>query len=307
MTSSDLTTGTTTASTRTLEVPGAVLTYDVRGDLGAATAQVPALVIVGTPMPAQGFVTLAEAFADRPVVTYDPRNTGRSHRTGPSSEVTPTPEDHAEDIHAIVTALQPELGHAQVDLFGSSGGAINALALATAHPDDLRVVVAHEPPSSKVLPDADVLHAACLAVKDAYQRSGFGLGMAKFIVLVSTQGPFGEDYLTQPDPDPAMFGMPTADDGSRDDPLMENMTTIPVWGPDLDALRDVGCRVVLGVGEDSGENLAARAPRAIAAAIGTEAVVFPGDHTGFAGGEYGQTGKPAAFATRLREVLDQPA
>ena len=125
---------------------------------------------------------------------------------------------------------------------------------------------------------------------DSYRASGFGLGMAKFIALVSEQGEFGPDYADRPDPDPAAFGMPTVDDGSRNDPLMNNMITIPVWAPDRDALRAIRCRVVLAVGEESGETLAARAPRAIAAQGGGELVVFPGDHIGFAGGEYGQTG-----------------
>lgn len=290
----------TSVDTRTLEVPGAVLTYDVRGDLAAATAAAPALVLIGTPMTADGFTTLAGAFGDRPVITYDPRNTGRSRRTG---DATPTPEDHAADVHAIVTALRPELGSPQVDLFGSSGGAINALALVAAHPEDLRVVVAHEPPSCPVLPDSGVLADVCADVLESYRRAGFGLGLAKFIALVSAQGPLGPDYLDRPDPDPAAFGLPTADDGSRDDPLMNNMATIPVWGPDLDALRAAPCRLVLAVGEDSGETLAARAPRTIAAGLGMDPVVFPGDHTGFAGGEFGQVGRPVEFAATLRGVL----
>lgn len=134
-----------TLETRELEVPGPVLAHDVHGDPRTATAQAPAPVLIGTPMTADGFTTLARAFADRPVVTYDPRNTGRSRCI---TAETPTPEDHAADVHAIVEALRPELGGPQVDVFGSSGGAIDALALAAAHPEDLRVVVAHEPPSS---------------------------------------------------------------------------------------------------------------------------------------------------------------
>ena len=176
------------ADTRTLEVPGAVLTYDVRGDLAAATASAPALVLAGTPMTAEPFSALAERFDDRPVITYDPRNTGRSRWT---TGTTPTPEDHASDLHAIITALRPELGSPEVDLLGSSGGAINGLALAIAHPEDLRTLVAHEPPSCPVLPDADVLLAACRHVQESYERAGYGLGMATFIALTSAQGAAG--------------------------------------------------------------------------------------------------------------------
>lgn len=292
-------TGTTaepTVSTRTLSTPDAELTFDIRGDLAAATPQRPALFIIGTPMAAAGFVTLASQFADRPVITYDPRNVGRSRRTDPSR--TPTPEDHAADLHAIIT----EVG-GPVDLFGSSGGAINGLALAIGHPEDLRVLVAHEPPAGGALPDADAIRMACQDVYDSYQRSGFGLGMAKFIALVMAQGELGVDYTEGPDPDPEAFGLPTADDGSRDDPLMNNMVTIPVWGPDPAALRAAGCRVVLGVGEESGQTLAARGARAVAERSGLDLVTFPGGHDGFSGGEYGPPGKPVEFAATLRAVL----
>lgn len=283
--------------THSLSVPGAELTYDVRGASVSATAERPTLLIVGTPMGAEGFVTLADHFADRPVVTYDPRNVGRSRCTDPS--VTPTPTDHAADLAAIIETVG-----GPVDLFGSSGGAINALALASARPELLRVVVAHEPPSAPSLPDGEHLVAACHAVLDTYRRSGFGAGMAKFIALVSEQGEIGPDYADRPDPDPAMFGLPVEDDGTRDDPLMQNMTTIPVWAPDPTALQEATCRIVLAVGAESGASMAARAPRAIAARTGLELAEFPGDHGGFAGGEYGHVGKAAEFAARLQEILD---
>ena len=118
-----------TVNTRALSVPGAELTYDVHGDLSSVTAERPPLFLIGTPMAAAGFVTLAGHMADRPVITYDPRNVGRSKRHDES--VTPTPEDHAADLHAIIA----EIG-GPVDLFGSSGGAINGLALAIAHPEE---------------------------------------------------------------------------------------------------------------------------------------------------------------------------
>jgi hypothetical protein len=50
--------------------------------------------------------------------------------------------------------------------------------------------------------------------------------------------------------------------------------------------------------------LAARAGRNAAEKLGASPVVFPGDHGGFLGGEYGQTGKPDEFAAALREVLE---
>jgi len=46
---------------------------------------------------------------------------------------------------------------------------------------------------------------------------------------------------------------------------------------------------------------------AVAERLGTTPVTFPSGHGGFFGGEYGQTGEPDAFATRLRQVLTAQA
>ena len=49
--------------------------------------------------------------------------------------------------------------------------------------------------------------------------------------------------------------------------------------------------------------MAARGARSVAAAVGVPVTEFAGDHGGFLGGEYGQTGEPDAFAADLRAVL----
>jgi len=80
--------------------------------------------------------------------------------------------------------------------------------------------VALEPPAAQELPDRVAALAACETIKQTYLREGFGPAMAKFIALVSYQGPIPDRFADQPGPDPATFGLPTADDGSRDDPLL---------------------------------------------------------------------------------------
>ncbi len=132
--------------------------------------------------------------------------------------------------------------------------------------------------------------------------------MAAFIGVVSHRGPFTAEFLAQPAPDPAMFGMPTEDDGSRNDPMLaQTILTIPAYEPDFDALRAASTRIVLAAGEESTGELANRGAFAVAERLGTEPVVFPSDHGGFLGGEYGQTGKPEAFAAKLRDVLSADA
>jgi hypothetical protein len=117
-------------------------------------------------------------------------------------------------------------------------------------------------------------------------------------------GEMPDGYRT-PTVDPAQFGLPTQDDGSRDDPLLaQNVRTITGYQPDVDALRAAQTRIVLARGAASGQTMAARGADAMAALLETEPAVFPGSHGGFMGDEYGQPGEPDAFAARLREVLD---
>lgn len=281
-------------TTRTVRAPGATLIYDVRP--GTSNDE-PPLFLIGSPMGASGFGTLAGHFPDRTVVTYDPRGAERSTKDDPASES--SPDEHADDLHRIIQ----EVG-GPVDLFASSGGAVNALALVANHPGDVRTLIAHEPPASATLPDRDELLAVCRDIRETYLREGFGPAMAKFIGLVSQQGPITADYRERPAPDPTVFGLPTADDGSRSDPLLgQNMVTCNAYEHDFDALRRAPTRIVIGAGEETGEALPRRAALAVAERLGGAAVTFPGGHDGFLGGEYGQTGKPDEFAAKLREQL----
>jgi pimeloyl-ACP methyl ester carboxylesterase len=286
----------TEQTTRTLEAPGATLAFDVHpGD----SIDIAPLFLIGSPMAAPGFGTLASHFTDRTVITYDPRGSERSALADPTTP--PTADDHGDDLHRIIE----EIGGGPVDLFASSGGAVNALALVAAHSDDVRTLVAHEPPMPSVLPDRDAALAASRAVNETYKQRGWGAGMAHFIAVVSHEGEFPGDYAQQPAPDPQMFGMPTEDDGSRTDPLLAYALVGSIgYEPDFDALRAASTRIVMAAGNEEG-TMANRGAYGVAERLGTTVVVFPSGHGGFLGGEYGQTGEPDAFAAKLREVLDE--
>jgi hypothetical protein len=127
--------------------------------------------------------------------------------------------------------------------------------------------------------------------------------MAKFIVLVSHKGAIPADFAEQP-VDPAMFGLPTQDDGSRNDALVgQNIITCTHYEPDFDALGATRTRLIFAAGEESEGELAHRGAEAAARRLDMTPLVFPSNHGGFLGGEYGQTGKPDEFAATLREVL----
>jgi hypothetical protein len=129
-------------------------------------------------------------------------------------------------------------------------------------------------------------------------------GMTHFIAVVSHRGSFTPEVVAQPAPDPAMFGMPTGDDGDRNDAMLgKTILTIPAYEPDFDALRAAPTRIVFAAGVGSDGEMAHRGAVAAAERLGAEPVTFPSDHGGFLGGEYGQTGDPDAFAAKLRQVL----
>lgn len=274
----------------TLDLPGATLTYEVREARSESTA--PVLLMIGSPMDASGFAALADRFPDRTVVTYDPRGVGRSPRA--DGVTAATPDEHAEDLHRLIS----ELDVGPVDIFASSGGAVNALALVSRHPEGVHTLVAHEPPLATVLPDRDEALAATDDIHETYQRDGFGPAMAKFIAFTSVRGPTPPGFPNHA-PNPADVGLPTEDDGSRDHPLLgPHMVYVTRYEPDFDSLRAASTRIVLAGGAESEGTFPYRAALAVAERLGTEAVIFPSHHGGFH-----EQGDPDAFAATLHRVL----
>ena len=221
----------TEPTTHTLEAPGAVLTYDVRRNDSSTEP------VLSDRRLADGREWLRDA--GRSLRRPDGRDLRPARRRAqpegrPVAES--TPDQHADDISRVIA----ELGVGPVDLFASSGGAVNALALVARHPEQVRMLVAHEPPAAEIVPDREAALAGATRTSTTPTcTSGFGPGMARFIALVSHKGPITADTSSQPAPDPAMFGLPTEDDGSRTDALLaQNMITCTHYKLDFDALRE---------------------------------------------------------------------
>jgi pimeloyl-ACP methyl ester carboxylesterase len=204
------------------------------------------------------------------------------------------PVEHAEDLHQLIC----ELDAGPVDIFGSSGGAVNALALVTRYPEDVRTLIAHEPPLATVLADREEALAATDDIHETYERDGFGPAMAKFIAFTSVRGPTPPDFPNHA-PNPADTGLPTEDDGSRNHPLLgPHMVYVTRYEPDFDSLREAPTRIVVAGAAEGEGTFPHRAALAVAERLGTEPVIFPSHHGGF-----GQQGEPEAFAATLRRVL----
>ena len=268
----------------TLKVPGAHLYYEVRGS-GPVL-----LLMPGGPADATGFRRIAdELAAHHTVVTYDPRGLSRSQLEGPLDEERLI-EVFADDVHRLLAAVTRE----KADVFASSGGAVIALDLAARHPEQLRAVVLHEPPSPTLLPDPAHVRAVMEEITATYRSAGIGPAVQIF------------SDLTRSGPPPAPESEPTPEMQEDTARMMGNMDiffgpyvlAIARYEPDFAALKAASCRIVAGVGDESRGELAHEGGLGLAQRLGTQAVTFPGAHGGF-------DSHAAEFATKLREVFER--
>lgn len=269
--------------TARLKVPGATLHYEV---VGAGPVL---LLIPGGPVDADGFAPLASALADRyTVVAYDPRGLSRSPFDGEPQDM--TVQAFAEDAQRLLAALGTEPAY----VLGESSGALVGCELLTHHPEQVRVLVANEPPATGLLDDAAEHVAFGREVYDTYRAQGVGAAMGKFL---ATAG------LDQDAPPPAEATADMAAAMARMQPNLEFFLG-HMWVPMLDYLPPVAqlrsLPIVVGLGERSVGQLAHRCALAFAEQLGTEPVVFPGGHSGV-------ESDPAVFADRLDEVLQAAA
>jgi pimeloyl-ACP methyl ester carboxylesterase len=279
-------------TTRSLDVPGARLHYEVRGSG-------PLLFVIGSPMAAAEFAPLADALAaDHTVVTYDPRGFAGSPIDDPDQPS--TPQQRAGDVVAILD----DLGAESADLFGSSGGAVTGLALVAMHPGRVRTLIAHEPPLTELLPDAEEQWAATKGITDTFRTDGFHAAWMQFMVNAGfdmesdgefdTGAPDAGVHDEGGEPVPAEPSEKELAEATRF--FVHDLEPTTRYVPDAAAVNAGAARVVIGIGVDSSRLLTYRTSVATAELLGCPTVEFPGDHGGF-------MGAPDAFAKRLREVL----
>lgn len=285
-------------TTNTLKVPGANLYYEVRGS-GPVL-----LLICGGIYDAAGYGGLVDQLADRyTVVTYDRRGNSRSPLDGPPEHQ--RVEVHGDDAHRVlaavgVTAERPAY------VFGNSSGAEIGLELAARHPEQVRALVAHEPPMFDLLPDRDRWRALMRDVQETFEKEGAGAAGQVFGAGLTMSG----DGSAEDEPE-RIPGGAEAPQGEPDPATMEMMGRmeknfeffigyeVPPFGAyvaDFPALLASSVRVVPAAGEASKGEPPHRVAHATAERLGTNTVLFPGDHGGFGT-------EPEAFAAQLHEVL----
>jgi pimeloyl-ACP methyl ester carboxylesterase len=266
-----------------LEVPGASLHYEVQGS-GPVL-----LIIPGMPADAGFYAVLARRLADTwTVVAYDPRGMSRSRLHGPPTDQ--RVEVHADDAHRVLDAVGQGPAHVLTD----SVSGLVGLHLAATRPDQVRTLVAFEPPLTELLADRERWRRFYEDLSATYRSQGLLPALQQFGEATGLGG--GEPPPGDPDPEVTAA---MARIGENMDLWLSHVVRPSFQGytPDLAKLRTGPTRVVVALGQASRpDQLTTRTTLALADQLGTTPVTVPGDHEAV-------TSHPEAYAAMVRRVL----
>lgn len=276
-----------------VDVPGARLYYKLRG-----TGPGPLLLVApGGATDADGSDALADELADRyghPVLTYDRRGLSRS-RLDDGAPMSAVIETHADDMHRLVAAVTDR----PVLVFGSSIGALISLEFAAAHPDRIRLLIAHEAALAALLAEPDRSRVAAMqrGVEEAFEHDGILRAMQRLL-----------EFAGDPADDPAPEIGRTMPGGRRAARFGANLKFFLAHDVgaahrhrlDLAALKAAAGVIVPAAGELSRGLLPYSCTQALAAQLDRPLVEFPGGHTGYAQ-------RPRAFAAAFERTLAEYA
>ncbi len=264
----------------TLIVPGAQLFYEVSGNG-------PLLILIpGASGTGKSFHTLASHLISHyQVVIYDRRGFSRSVLDGPQDYSHRLATD-ADDVRRLIEHLTDQDALA----FGNSSGALVALEVLSRFPARVQTIVAHEPPSVTLLPDA----ATWLAFFDGVYKTSCKEG------VTIAQRQFAERVLGSADRqamERVRHEQANASVLSNARYWMEHeLRQYPRTKLDLVQLFAHAERIVLAGGRDSHEQMTYQPNTILAQQLGCDIVDFPGGHLGF-------LSFPAEFAKELVNVL----
>ncbi|TDO64122.1 pimeloyl-ACP methyl ester carboxylesterase [Kribbella sp. VKM Ac-2571] len=268
-----------------LAVPGATLHYEVAGS-GPVL-----LLIAGGGTDAGVFCGMVgQLAAEYTVVTYDPRGNSRSEYVGDATDETLA--QSAADALALIDAVA---GSEPAYVFGTSSGAITGLELITRHPERVRMLVAHEPPCTEVLPgsDADDARAFFADVYETYRKDGL---TAADVVFMMGTGMDDDAMPPMEDLLPEYRELAERMQANAANFYEHKLLPFTRYEPDLDALKRAADRIVPAAGLESYRHLPGRPIEVIADHLGWPVVMFPGGHGGYAS-------HPGPFATHLAHLL----
>jgi pimeloyl-ACP methyl ester carboxylesterase len=272
-------TGTAQSEVAHMPVPGATLYYKVRG--GGPLL----LLLQGGDGDADGTDALADHLTSHyTVLSYDRRGLSRSPVSDPAAAV--DVPAHSEDASRLLRAVTAE----PALVFGTSLGAVLGLDLISRHPGQVRLLVAHEPPATELLPEPERNQARRdqEEAEDLYRQEGIAAAMRKFVAVAGIRFDDREPDVGIPQPKPERIA-------NLEFFLTHDAPAVRGYRLDLPALRDAAPRIVPAAGASS-EAFPRRCAQALAEELGRPLAEFPGGHSGF-------VLRPRAFAARLSEIL----
>lgn len=265
---------------QTLKVSGATLFYRVRGT-GPLL-----LILGGGHSDADTTDALCEQLIDNyTVVTYDRRGLSRS--TIDASSGSPTIATHSNDVHHLLAALTSDPSF----VFGNSIGALIGLDLVIRHSEQVRVLVAHEPPAWQLLPEAerDLAIRSIKEIVETFRREGTKAAFQKFAIFAAV------DHADH-EPD-VVLSKPTPQIEANMKFFFENdALSVNHYRLDIAALTTMHTGIVSAVGRSSHNSPPQRCAEELSAKLGTKLIEFPGSHMGW-------MLRPKEFAAKLLEVL----
>ncbi|MXQ55260.1 alpha/beta fold hydrolase [Shimazuella alba] len=264
----------------TLKIPGCTLYYEKRGS-GPLL-----LLIHGGNGDADSF-PIADELADRyTVVTYDRRGHRRSKLLD-ENEVYQI-RTHSKDASLLLDHLTKQPAY----VFGCSSGAVIALDLATHHPQQIKTLIAHEPPLPELLSGVERTHAAETldALHKKFQTDGVA-AMADFAnkmgITVVHKPHRSVDITEQKLKDIDFFilqEVPALKDFLLDIPKLKTL------------LNHTSMQIITAAGVESKGFLPYRYTEALAAHLQLKVTEFPGNHVGC-------VAHPQEFAKKLDFVM----
>jgi pimeloyl-ACP methyl ester carboxylesterase len=217
------------------------------------------------------------------VLTYDRRGLSRS-KIDPGAPP-PTVTTHAEDAHLLLSAVTSE----PTFVVGNSIGAVLGLELISRHPEQVRRLVAHEPPLPELLPDAERLAAVSAQeeMERAFAQEGAAGVMRKTPVQMDLKDRESDVVLPAASPDRA---------ANYTYFMRYDAPAVRRYRLHQPALHAAAGHIVPAYGAASGDTWLRHCVEALAALLDRAVAEFPGGHNGF-------LLHPRGFASRLKEVL----
>jgi len=268
-------------TTANLAVPGATLHYKTQG-------QGPLLLILqGGDGNADASNVLAAGLTDHfTVCSYDRRGLSRSPVDDPSAPVDPT--THADDAALVLAAVTDQ----PAAVFGTSLGALIGLALLSRHPEQVRLLVAHEPPVTELLaePERSQTERGREEVEATYRTDGVAAAMKKFVALAGLRFDDLEAGVTLPEPKPERLA-------NLEFFLSHDAPAARRYRLDLSTLVPVADRVVPAAGRDT-DGFPRHCAEALASRLQRPMTELPGAHNGW-------LLRPREFSARLLQAVTQ--